>query len=207
MKVNKIRKKIIINFSYSVIFAIIFAYVIHYKNNQSENGKQKIEKIQQQTSSIKINTESLQQRIENVKKYKESWSTISDNKKSTGGIKIDDINSKLAKSAAKYNISNPQIKINLPEEMKDEVFNCKTIIVISSEIQLNFSALDDTKAISFISDFTNNLNGYVVIQNLEIKKTKDYSEQDLIDISSGKPVNVIEGSVKFYWYSYKEKTN
>ncbi len=205
MKVNEIRKKIIVNFSISAALLLVLSGIVYYKMNQESIRNKKIEQIKQQTTKIKNDTETILERIESIKRYKESWKTIADNKKVTSGIKIDEINGKLAKTAAKYEISNQKIQITLPEEMKGGIFDCKTVNVVSSIVQVNFNALTDTRAMLFMSELTNSLPGYIIIDKVEIRRFKNYTEQDLVDISSGKDNAAIEAQIKFYWYSYKEK--
>ncbi|MBM5783150.1 MAG: hypothetical protein FJ368_07020 [Pelagibacterales bacterium] len=205
MKVKEIRKKIIVNFSISTALLLVLSAIFYYKINQSAIGNKKIEQIKQQTAKIKNDTENILERVESIKRYKESWKTIPDNKKITSGIKIDEINSKLSKTAAKHEITNQKIQITLPEEMKGGIFECKTVNVVSSIVQITFNALTDTRAMLFMSELTNSLPGYIVIDKVEIRRFKKYTEQDLFDISSGKDNGAIEAQIKFYWYSYKEK--
>jgi hypothetical protein len=81
-----------------------------------------------------------------------------------------------------------------------------TIEMVYSSVDLSFRAINDIEALLFISQLTSSLPGYVVINKLSITKSKDYTDADLVGISSGQKIRSISSQVNFYWYVYKPKT-
>jgi hypothetical protein len=129
---------------------------------------------------------------------------ISENKKNTDGIKIDEINAKLTSIANKYGISNPKIKLSLPEVIKGGVFDLKTANVMMTTASINFTAINDIKAMMFANEFINSLKGYPVVTSFNISKSKEYTLQELLDVSTGKSSGVVSGKIDFFWYVYKD---
>lgn len=205
MKIIDLRKKNIINLSISGVLLLIFGGGVFYDIHQRNNLQSKVDKIKAETLQIQNEATDLQSKAAELSKYKQLWTKISDNKKITNGIKMDEVNAKMTSIAEKYSILPPAIKVTLPETLKDGLFDRSGIIVLLSTVNITFNAASDTRALSFISEFIESLPGYTVITNLQIKKTKDYSNQDLIDLSSGKSSGAVSGNIDFYWYAFKAK--
>ena len=207
MKILILRKKIIIQLSISLALAAILGFGIYYVLSQKKEIKAEVSKIESGAMQIKSQIMDLQNEASETKKYKEIWKTISKNKKSTQGIKVDDMNDLLKKIADKYSVSKSKIQVILPEILSNGVFNRKTVQMNYSTATLNFESVNDTRALLFLSEFINALPGYIIIKSLELtKKVSSYSYQDLIDISIGKNTNtLVVVKIDFYWYSYKEK--
>lgn len=205
MKILELRKKIIVNASIAGVTLVLFCGCIFYNIHHSAKVKEDADKITNETAEIQSKTADLQSKTLDIQKYMATWRNLDESKKSANGIKMDEVNNLLNSTATKYNITTPNIKISLPEPLNDGVFNCKTISVSSTTATLTFKALDDVKALLFVSDFARALPGYAVINNLDIKKEKDYANNDLVDISTGKASGVISGSATLYWYAFKNK--
>jgi hypothetical protein len=206
MKISILRKKNIISFSISGFLALICATGVFYTFRQKDELKVKIETIDNETSKIRNDSADIESKTTELKKYKKLWNNITDNRKITAGIKMDDINAKLAAFAERYAITNQIIKVTLPETMKGDLFERSTITVISANGNLNFQAVNDVKALSFIEEFINSFPGYVVVTGVQIKKgDKNYTADDLIAISTGKGVGLINAKVDFVWYAFRNK--
>lgn len=205
MRIPDLRKKIIINCcALAVLLACLGGIVYFYFDEQGSVGG-KILKIKGETAKINNQTTELKSRVIELKKYRETWMTLTEAQKNTAGIKMDDVNAKLEKIADKYSIKSPTIKVTLPEALKDSVFKTTTVNVLFTTVNLSFTAVSDVKALLFIDEFIDSLQGYQVITAFDIRKNKDYSPQDLVDISTGKSVGAISGKVDFFWYAYKDK--
>lgn len=181
--------------------------VIYYLMTIEEDNKKRVNKVKSKTSDIERRLEDIENEVNQTKKYKNIWKTISEKEKSTKGIKVDAMNSLLEKTAERYNISKPKIQVIIPKELTSGIFKRKTISMNLSTASLNFQSVNDTRALLFISDFINSLPGYVVINSLDItRKSGSYSDADLISISKGKYNNsLVSVKLDFYWYAYKEK--
>lgn len=205
MKKDYIRKKIIISCSILGGLIALSAASIYYKIHQEQKSRETINKIKEEVSSLEEKRESLEGKILKIKKYKKVYKEISEKRKSTVGIKIDDINSKLKKISEKYNIQDTKITVSFPENMKRGIFQTKSVTMVSSSVDLNFNAVSDIEAILFMYEFTDSLPGYVVIKNSIIRKQKEYTNKDLISISSGVGQGSVVGQMNFRWYVYRDK--
>lgn len=204
MKILNLRKKIIINFSASGILFLVACGTIAYHLHKKHIVENKISQIQNETSQIKSQSSEVESKMAETRKYKTLWSKLTDAKKNTNGIKMDEVNAKLEAIAEKYSISNHSIRIALPETVTEGSLKRTTVDVMSTSANLTFNAVNDVKALSFIVEFIGSLPGYPIITNFEIKKNKSYNTQDLIDISSGKGNGSISGTLDFSWYVYKK---
>lgn len=206
MKITYLKKRIIKSFSIAACLLALAACFFYYRANQEAKSEKLISNIKSQTSEIESEIESLTSKMEEVKKYKEIWVSISENKKSIIGIKVDNINLKIEQLSPKYNISQANIKVSFPENLKDGVFNISSSDLVSSVVNLSFNSITDTDALMFISDLVQSLPGYIVINRLSINKTRSYTKDDLLKISSGTATGAIQCNLDFFWYVYKPKS-
>jgi hypothetical protein len=206
MKITYLKKRIIKSFSIAAGLLALAACFFYYRVSQDAKSKKLINNIKSQTSEIESEIESLTSKMQEVKKYKEIWVSISENKKSVIGIKIDNINLKIEQLSPKYNISQANIKVSFPENLKDGVFNISSSDLVSSVVNLTFNSITDTDALMFISDLFQSLPGYIVINRLSISKTRNYTNEDLLKISSGTATGAIQCNLDFFWYVYKPKS-
>lgn len=183
---------------------MIFAGIFTYYSGQKNTVQSKVDGISKETSQINSELEDLQSKTSEIKKYRDLWPTIPAARKNSSVIKLNEITAKLDALAEKYNASGQSVKLTLPEQIKDGIFNIKTAGMLVSAGNVSFVAINDIKALLLIDEFILSLKGYPIITSLSIVKTKDYTGKDLIDMSQGKPVGVINAKVDFTWYVYKE---
>jgi hypothetical protein len=205
MIISDVKKKIAINFSISIALGLAVAGLLVYLSFFRNDQNKEIDYIKQLASQLSSKASEYQNKAQETKKYIDIWKIIPDSKKSLDGIKIDDVNKTINQLSEKYYIGNPSIKLSLPEDLKDGIFDRKTLYVSYTNVEMSFTAIDDVGAISFLSDFLSSLNGYIVITTLDIKKNKKYTDQDLIDISANKATGGILVKINFVWYVYRQK--
>lgn len=191
MKTESLKKQIIKNLCITAFLAAAFSSIIYFYSSEKGSTEIKITKINNETSQINVELADLQSKTTEIKKYKEMWPTISEDKKNTSGIKADEVNAKLSALADKYGIANQTIKLSLPEMLKDGVFNCTTTSVTMSTVNITFTAVDDVKAIMFASEFLNSLKGYPVVTSFSINKKSDYTDKDLVEIFASKLARIL----------------
>lgn len=206
MKILDLRKKIIKSAIVSASMVLAIAGLIFYNSSKSKKLNLQISEINSSIADIEGQVADLQGKILEIKKYTNLSKTISENRKKTDGIRMDDINAMLTKIAAKYNIQNPSIKVTLPEVLSGPLFNLKTIAVLTTSATVTFQSFNDSRAILFMTEFVESMPGYTVINNLDLKKSRSYTVQDLVMISSGKGGGLIDGEFTFSWYAFRGKT-
>lgn len=205
MKIQHLRRNIIINLAASVLLVVAAIAIYYYIVNKQDLSNKEVQKIRGEISEIISKTEELESQIIDARKYKDVWKTISENKKSTRGIKMDEINPILESLAQKYNIFTPSIQVVLPENLDSGIFQRKTVAVLYSSGTLSFEALSDVKAMAFINEFFNQLPGYTFISSLEMIKLRKYTSEDLVSVSLGKSPGILRVKIVFGWYIYHEK--
>lgn len=205
MKVTNLRKQIINNLTISGVLLLVLGGIIYYNVNRNKISFNKAEEIQSETAQIKSRSIELQNKVIEAKKYQEAWKILTPNQKIINNIKMDEVNSKLNTIANKYSIIKPAIKVILPEDLHEGIFRRSSVLVAVSTTNLTFEAANDVRAISFLTEFLNSLQGYAILTNLEIKKSRQYSSQDLIQLSVGKGNGAVSVKADFYWYIYKPK--
>ena len=205
MKTDNLKKSIIINSSILSVLIIIFSGCLFSIFYQKKEADEQSTKINTETESIKAKTTSISGKASQAKKYKDLYSQIPLEKRTNfTGIKMDEINSKLKTIGDKYFITSREIKINVPENFKDEPFKLKTMSILYTSVVLNFRSYTEDKAFLFIDEFLKSLNGYTILTNIDIRKEKEYSSENLISISAGKGTGNVTTKAEFYWYSFKE---
>ena len=205
MKTENLKKSIIINSSILSILILIFSGCVFFVFYQQKNADEQSNKINTETEAIKAKTNSIAGKASQAKKYKDLYSQIPVEKRTNfTGIKMDEINLKLKTIGDKYYITSREIKINVPENFKDEPFKLKTMSVLYTSVVLNFRSYTEDKAFFFLDEFIKSLNGYTILTNIDIRKEKEYTSDNLINISAGKGTGNVTTKAEFYWYSFKE---
>ena len=205
MKVTVLKRKITISL---LLSAVLFTgSVAGYVFTADYISKLKSQKSRITSATSRNNTQisDIKNKAIEVKKYLGLWDKISDNKKITDGIVMDDINTTLRKLASKYNITEHKITVALPKEIKSGIFNRTTLSTIHTVASLDFKSINDLKALAFVTEFVHNLPGYSVVESLNLEKEKTYQITDLVKISAGKGTGVINGKVVISWYAFKDK--
>lgn len=205
MKIESLKRRNIVNFSAAVILLGLFIFSIYYNSGHNEELQREATMAASAVGQIKAQTNDLQSKTREFKKYREIWPEISESKKNTIGIKMDDINSKLTSIGEKYTIMAPSIKVSLPENMNGGLFDRSTVNVLFSKMNLYFEALDDARAMGFLMEFLAAMPGYPVLSEFNMTKNRDYTSQDLVAISQGRGVAAIRCNVTVSWYALKAK--
>ena len=200
MKILTLRKKIIINAILVAILLVINGVVFFFYNNIDQTSEAEIKKIEGQINDIKSRLREIENKDAEIKKYKALWPNISEKRKHTEGIKVDDFNNILADISKKYLVTTENVKINLPQIINQGIFKRATFDLYYTSVSLNYFAINDVMAVSFVEEFVSSLYGYPVIVYFDMSKSKPYTAQDLSDISYGKVKGAITGKLEFFWY-------
>lgn len=206
MKISALKRTIVINSIILVVSIVIFICCIFFSIYQIKSSSEQANKINSETDLIKSKTQSIIGKSSQAKKYKDLYTQISKEKRTNfSGIKMDEINIKLKTIGDKYNITSREIKIAVPENLKDEPFKIKSFSVLLTTVTLNFRAYTDDRVFLFVREFLKSLNGFTILTIFDIRKDKEYSEDNLVNISAGSGNGNIIAKVEFYWYAFKEE--
>lgn len=205
MQISKIKQKIAVSAFISVVLVSIIGFSAYYITGFIKQSELKIRQINIATSNFKQESFKLESQAAEFKKYSQIWSELKPLKRKVEGIKSDKVNKSVSDIAKKYSIRNVDVKLNLPKELKNEVFNRSTIRVFYTLITIDFVSLTDINAMKFIYEFLSTLSGQKIISSISIKKEKDYSNSDFSQISVGKSEGNIYTKVNIHWYAYEDK--
>lgn len=205
MKIIKIKSSIKYNAIISALIMLIIGGSTYYLNITTESLNQEYNKINDEASRINIKSSELETKSLENKKYAEYWSKIDNKKKFSQNINIDELNSIIARLADKYSITNTNLKMNNSEILSTNIYNNITAPLLYCSGEITFSAFQDTKAIQFADEFINSLYGYPIVTNFKFSKEKDYTIQDLFDISTNKNQGNISAKLEFSWYIFNPK--
>ena len=173
------KNQIIRNYAITSLLVAALIAAIFLSNYEKGIADQKILTIDSEISRINEEYNELQSKSADIKKYVSMWENIGSNKKVVSGIRLDDINTLVGRTAERYFVSDPQVNVSsIPQVVQGGIFNCKTVTVIFTKVSLTFSAVTDIKALMFIDDLFSRIPGYGIITNLEISKAKDYTTDD-----------------------------
>ncbi len=203
MKSKFLKKKIIINLGILCALLLCIALVIWFYSSEQGSSDIKVDQIKNDTSKVKEEISELERKIEESQKYKSLWSKMDPKKQIILAIKVDDINKTMNNIADKYSIYNQSIKVSFPEDVENSVFKTTLLKILYSNVILTFTALNDVKAILFAEEFVKSLHGYPITTSFSITKTKEYTNNDFVDISQGKGGGAIEGKIEISWYVFK----
>ncbi len=206
MKLEDLKKTITINSVILATLSVILIASITFIFYQDKSSTEQTDKIKNETDLIKAKTQSIIGKASQAKKYKDLYSQISKEKRTNfSGIKMDEINLRLKNIGDKYYITSREIKIAVPENLKDEPFKLKTFNVLLTTVTLSFRSYTDDRAFLFSQEFMKSLNGFTILTSFDLRKEKDYTSDNLINISSGNGIGNIMGKIEFYWYAFKEE--
>ncbi|MCE3255865.1 MAG: hypothetical protein K0R25_1359 [Rickettsiaceae bacterium] len=206
-KISGLKKRIItaICFVLASIAAIIA--IIAYHNISSQFYQNQLSDFTTQVEDLKNKVSNIETRLREVQKYKQFW-IDADNKKKDflREIKISEVRDVFDSMAAKYGI-NPSITISPPEVLQNGVYKGRVLETNVVNCTISLETPTDTIAANFIDEFLTTFTGYTIINDISVKKSKkEYTEEDLINISMGKNTGSVSTKVSFSWYFLKYKT-
>ena len=204
MKTEKIKRNIKYNILISVfIIAILIVATFFYKDVE-DSISQEFDKLNLEVQSINSKSSEFEAKSIENKRYAELWLKIEEKKKIYKNLKLEELITFTKSLAEKYSIRDQKLKISSPEILPTSIYNNSDISLSYSSGELSFLSFDDIRALQFVNDFINNLHGYPIVTNFKLSKEKDYTNQDLYDISTGKSGGIINGKLEFSWYFYNE---
>jgi hypothetical protein len=180
---------------------------ILYNKLAFKDKDEEVRYFNEQINDLKNKITNSETWVSDLNNYKKIWNEAGEKRKNFDDAKISDINISFESSALKNNLSEKSIKISTPEVLKGGIYNGQSFDVRLVALSITFNALTDKDAISFIKEFTESMSGYVILNDLEIKKNKKdgYSENDLINISTGQINGLTSVKANFSWYFLTHK--
>ena len=207
MKIALLKRNIYINLviALSLMFCFIASYIgLKMQFNQLDK---EISDTDSSITAINGKITSTKKKAEDLKRYLVLWNKLPKHKKKFTVFKAEDFNTIIDKLAQKHLLKVSQMTVPLPESLKLESDGLGVFINIShTEVTINFSTYIDSNVFNFVDELENQLPGFVVFKSIEIKKSREYKEDDFMKIANNEePEAIFTGSIKFFWYIYRNK--
>lgn len=199
MKIFNIFVVVVSLFAASYILMTISMKHSNKKNHELNGILAEINKIRNETNDI-------ERRAMLTRKYIDTWNdVITDKQKEKNGIDIEYVKKLITDIVDKYPISNLNMSFSIPTD----VYYVSRIVVsvINSEIDLSFDCLTEYDAYHFLNDLYKNKDLFFVIENFEIKRTKNLNKdfiQSLIDNGFSNN-SLFSVKMKIQWFEFAGK--
>jgi len=203
MKITDLRKKIIIKFVLTAVLSAILVAGAFLGMSQEDILRDEIKKIDSEKFDILREIKELEKKAIEIKKYLAVWREMDDTQKAAEGIVMDKMNNIVGNIAKNHNISGHSLSVNVPQKLEKGIFNTKAIDVVHAKAVLRFTSVSDYEAIMFAKDLTKKLPGYINVTSFSVNKTGDYKDEDLVNISLGKHLGLVESVLEFSWYNFR----
>ena len=209
---KKITKKIILFtkiFKISLVIISIFAasYVLMSLSIGHSNKKNyELDGILSEINRVRSETNDIERRAMLTRKYIDTWNNvITDKQKEKDGIDIEYVKKLITDIIAKYPISNLNMSFSIPSD----VYYVSRIVVsvMNTEISLSFDCLTEYDVYHFLSDLYKNKDLFFVIENFEIRRTKNINKafiQSLIDNGFSNN-SLFSVKMKIQWFEFSGK--
>jgi hypothetical protein len=207
MKIATLQKRIYLNLTLSLVILSAFASSYFFVNARHSN-------IIKQSNDFKAEAEQIGQKIvdikkkeEDLKKYRILWNKLPDSKKKLDGVRAEEFQALLDNLAKTHMLKVVNIAIPLPEPLPLGDADKSSLNLFSTEVTITLNAHSDNEVFNFIEDLDNKITGFLLFKSIEIKKSREYKEEDFIKIANSIPdfVPIFNVVIKFFWYSYRDK--
>lgn len=170
---------------------------VELSTNQQANVKKDIVNINQTISETEI-------KIKEIKESYKLWDKLAKNNKVQKGLEIDKAKSFLTNLEKRFKLSTPiDVMLSPPVQLKD-VYETKTTVVVSSEVNLKLAAPTDEIIMNVIDSIIQNYPGFVSLKFFSLEKKSLLNDEIINKISRGIFVPMIESNVTFEWRDFKD---
>lgn len=196
---------IVIKFAISFTLLISSILVIKILSNNIKKTKIEIENLDEKNKAIIIQTTSIVNKSIAAKKYIKLWNEdLNAKQKELSGISVETIQAQIDKIASNQNITLSSIAFS-PSVMTGGSFEKLSIVTYSTLVTIKFSTITDINAFKFLNDLKENLDNFIVVTEINLKRTKKITPDFLKQLGSGLPLTAIDGEFKVRLYGIEQK--
>ena len=203
-KVNLI-KKLLKSVVVIVALLALSLFMLFVSFKYSKNKKIELDNLIKQIEETKIKTNEMERKAMLTKTYLNTWNnTITEKQKEKDGIDIESIKQFFTNIANRYIINNLNISFSLPADVQYP--GKESIIILCSDIDITFDCLTEYDVYHFLSDIYKNNTAFFVVEELEIRKTKNITKDFIKNlINEGKKNSVFNVKIRIHWYEFSNK--
>lgn len=173
-------------------------------NNMQEAKERQFDKIQRQVNTQNSKVVELQQKIQEFREAEKLWETLKTKHAIREGLQFDLAKETLNELERKYHFSEP-IKIDLSPSIElSDVYQTKDITIVSSNVQIKFSAVTDEFVFRFIEALQVYFPGYINIESFDLRRASSVNDEALNRIYRGELPSLVSAELLFKWQDLKD---
>lgn len=204
-KVNILFTNIVIKFIISLILLISSILIIKILSSNIKKTKVEIENLDAKNKAIVIQTTSIVNKSIAAKKYIKLWNEdLNEKQKELSGISIETVQTQIDKIASNQNIILNSVAFS-PTVITSGSFEKMSVVTYSTLVTIKFSTITDINAFKFLDDLKKNLDNFIIVTEINLKRTKKITPDFLKQLNSGLPLSAIDGEFKVRLYGIEQK--
>jgi hypothetical protein len=205
MEIKALRKKTITKSAvYAVLLTCAVAIAI-YLGSIDTQVSEKYNFLKNDIASLSRKLDGLSAKALEFSESAKIWESFDKDHQNLQGLRINNAKDMLDKLQAEYKLSDVKLTFSKPEDVVSEEYKTETISVVSSEVNIDFSALNDEYVFNFIGAILEQFPGYVQINSLSVTRSKDVTKEVLVAIASGGKPALVDAKISFSWKDLKYK--
>ena len=203
-KINLIKKLLKSALIVIAILSLSF-FLLFMSNKYASNKKSELNTLLKQIEDTKLETNEMERKAMLTKTYLDTWNnTITEQQKARDGIDIESVKQFFTNIADRYIINNLNISFSLPADL--QYSGKESVAVLCSDIDITFDCLTEYDVYHFLQDLYKNNTAFFIVEELEIKKTKNITKDFIKNlINEGKKNSVFSVKIKVHWYEFSNK--
>lgn len=203
-KLVQLKKRlIIVGCAFAGLVGVILGVYMLVINMQNA-GKRELQRAERQVSMQNSKVVELQQKIQDFEEAEALWKQLQQTHAIREGLQFDLARQTLNELERKYHFSSP-IKIDLSPSIElSDVYQTKDVTIISSNVQLRFSAVSDEFIYRFLEAMQVLFPGYINYESFEIRRVASINDEAINRIYRGELPNLVSAEVLFKWQDLKD---
>jgi hypothetical protein len=205
MEIKTLRKKTIVR---SAVYALILGCVTGitiYLGTIDTQVNEKHNFLKNDIASLSRKLQGLSEKALEFSESAKIWETFPKDQQNLQGLRINSAKDLLDKLQEQYKLSNVKLSFSKPEDVVSDDYKTETVSVVSSEVNIDFSAIDDEYVFNFIGAILKDFPGYVQVNSLSVTRSKDVAKDVLMMIAAGEKASLVDVKIAFLWKDLKYK--
>lgn len=202
MYVDHLKRNLLKQVLYSgiIVAALAGSYVLF--DEKSTQLKEELRKHQSEIQQQKQKIETLLLQQKDFRESAKLWEQLSDDSKKLEGLRIEEGRLLLEELKDDYKLGSLDIKVTPPTELSG-AYKTETSTIMSSKVNLSYTAISDQYALSFLDALLTRMPGYIQISNFSIRRDSDFSAAIIESIYNGQLPALVSVSLEFQWQDLK----
>lgn len=205
MEAKALQKDLFVKIAILTGILLVIGGGVFYLEKTIDDISQKKDWLRNEVNTIKDQLDGLNKKTLEFSEAVKTWESLPSGKKELQGLRINKAKDILDGYKIKYKLPVLETAFSKPteEKLNDSRDSSETIIVISSNVSIQFEGLTDQYIIGFIQELMKDFPGYIQVTNLVITRAGEPTKEILRKISLGEMPGLIKGKIEFIWRDLK----